>query len=244
VAVLSAGPDALLAGLAALETHGLRGFEPDHLDVLLPAATKATAPPRGVRVHRTTLLPPADIHRLGDPPSTSAARAVIDAAQWAPSDRAARTIVAAALQQRLVHPDRLRTTLARMPRARRRATVKDFLRYATAGADTPTEAAFVRMCRSEGFPEPSMRHPRLDTTGRRRYLDAYFPDFGLHVEIDGGHHTNAAEWWSDMHRQNTLWIAGDRVLRFPAWVIDSSPTEAAAQVRAALTQAGWRPPTP
>jgi len=242
-AVLSGGRSALLGGLSALETLGLRGFTTDRIDILLPSTARADASPPGVRPHRTTLLPPVDLHRFGDPPRTSPARSLIDAAQWAPSARTARAIVAAGLQQRLLHPAALRSTLARMPRAHRRALVTECLTYSAAGAETPTEAAFLKLCRRAHFPEPSMQHPRLDATGRRRYLDAYFTDYALHVEIDGKHHTDVRQWWSDMKRQNSLWIAGDRVLRFPAWVVEAEPAETTTQLRAALLAAGWLPPT-
>jgi very-short-patch-repair endonuclease len=83
---------------------------------------------------------------------------------------------------------------------------------------------------------------RADAGGRRRYLDAYFDEYGVHVEIDGGQHTEAGTWWADMKRQNDLWVAGDRVLRFPAWVVRTRPAEVATQTRAALVAAGWCPP--
>lgn len=245
VAVLGAGAGrvALLGGLSALETLGLRGFGSDRTDVLLPARFRSDAPPSGVVTHRTTHLPSAHLHRLGDPPGTTAERSLIDAAQWAPSDRAARTIVAAAMQQRLVLPDSLRSVLARMPRARRRALIAEMIDYAAVGVESATEADFLRLCRQQGYPEPLMRHPRTDAAGRKRYLDAYFADFKLHVEIDGGHHIEIQQWWTDMQRQNDLWIAGDRILRFPAWVITARPGDVASQLRAALTAAGWRSPT-
>ena len=44
-----------------------------------------------------------------------------------------------------------------------------------------------------------------------------------------------------MRRQNELWIPGDRVLRFPAWVVRERPSDVLAQVRAALIAAGWQP---
>jgi very-short-patch-repair endonuclease len=82
---------------------------------------------------------------------------------------------------------------------------------------------------------------RVDSSGRRRYLDAWFEEWQVHVEIDGGHHMDVRQWWADMKRQNDLWIPGDRVLRFPAWLVRERPAEVAAQVRAALLAAGWRP---
>ncbi len=61
----------------------------------------------------------------------------------------------------------------------------------------------------------------------------------MHVEIDGGQHTDAHTWWADMQRQNELWIPGDRVLRFPAWVVRARPAEVVGQMRAALAAGGW-----
>jgi very-short-patch-repair endonuclease len=73
----------------------------------------------------------------------------------------------------------------------------------------------------------------------RRYLDAYFDEWGVHVEIDGSQHFDARLAWADMRRQNELWIAGDRILRFPAWAIRHDPAQVVTQVRAALNAAGW-----
>jgi very-short-patch-repair endonuclease len=82
---------------------------------------------------------------------------------------------------------------------------------------------------------------RRDAAGRPRHIDAYWAEYQVHVEIDGWWHTEAGAWWTDMCRQNELWLAGDRVLRFPAWLIRRSPQTVAAQVRQALKAAGWRP---
>ena len=48
-------------------------------------------------------------------------------------------------------------------------------------------------------------------------------------------------YWADMRRQNAVWIAGERILRLPAWVVRNRPAEVVDQVRAALLAAGWRP---
>ena len=44
-----------------------------------------------------------------------------------------------------------------------------------------------------------------------------------------------------MRRQNELWISGERVLRFPAWLVRRDPIAVISQIRAALFAAGWRP---
>lgn len=81
---------------------------------------------------------------------------------------------------------------------------------------------------------------RDDSTGHRRYLDALFDGWQIHVEIDGGQHMDVRQWWADMKRQNELWVPGGRVLRFPSWAIRHRPAEVAAQLRAALAAVGSR----
>jgi hypothetical protein len=70
--------------------------------------------------------------------------------------------------------------------------------------------------------------------------DAYFDEFNVHVEIDGGQHTDVREWWADMRRQNAMGIHGRRVLRFPAWALRHDSNRVIADLRAALIAAGWR----
>jgi very-short-patch-repair endonuclease len=62
---------------------------------------------------------------------------------------------------------------------------------------------------------------------------------GVLVEIDGGQHVEVRHAWADMRRQNEIWIAGDRVLRFPAWAVRHDGETVMQQVRAALHAAGW-----
>jgi very-short-patch-repair endonuclease len=192
-----------------------------------------------VRIHRTSALPHTDRGTVDNLPCTVPARSVVDAAQWAITDEQAATIVAASVQQRLVTAVDVRLTLARMRRAHRRGLVDALLGDLAGGAGSLPEAEFLRICRKAGFPTPKLQVSRRDASGRRRYLDAYFEEYGVHVEIDGGQHREVTAWWADMKRQNDLWIAGDRVLRFPSWAVRSRPDEVSAQVRAALRAAGW-----
>ncbi|MGX6604119.1 hypothetical protein ACWKSP_18570 [Micromonosporaceae bacterium Da 78-11] len=163
-----AGKTALLGGLSALETVGFRGFLSDDVHVLLPARMRSDVPPLHVVPHRTSGVPDCDIHHLGDPPGTTPARSLVDAAQWARSEQTARAIVAAGFQQRLIRAADIRPVLSRMRRAHRRALVADMIGYATVGAESPAEADFLRLCRREHFPEPSLQHPRHDVQGRQR----------------------------------------------------------------------------
>jgi Protein of unknown function (DUF559) len=242
LAVLAAGAGrrGILAGVSALEMYGMRGYASDGFHVLMPAHRRDHNPPPGVVVHRTRVLAGDDLHRAAMPPCTMPARSVVDAAHWASSDDRARAVVAAAFQQRLVSGAEVANVLARLPRVRRRALIAATAADAATGTHSVPEAEFLRLCRRGGLPIPTRQAVRVDARGRRRWLDAYFEEWKLHVEIDGGQHTEVRQWWADMRRQNDLWVAGVRVLRFPAWVVRDRPTEVVDQVRAALTAAGWR----
>jgi hypothetical protein len=241
IAVLATGRGhALLAGLSALSRFGFRGYADRAVHVLLPARYRDTDPPRGVTVHRTGWLPGAEVHGRGRPPSTMPARSLVDAAQWAPNEDRARAIVAAAgYQQRLVTGDEVTRVLDGMRVVRRRALIRATAVDAAGGSHSVSEVEFLNLCRSAGLPVPSRQTVRLDASGARRYRDAYFEPFGVHVEIDGGQHMEVSAWWADMKRQNDMWIQGDRVLRFPAWTLRARPADVAAQLRAALLAAGW-----
>ncbi len=241
VAVLTAGTDAFLAGATAAAEHGVRLRHHRELHVLVPAERNATPmaghlpddmPP--VRIHRTTVLPPAHRH-AARPPRTSVARSVVDAAAWAGTDDAARTIIAASVQQRCVRPGDIRTVLTIQRRVRRRRLIDLTLADVEGGARALSEIDFLQLCRRHALPSPDLQQHRRDGYGRRRYLDAYWHAQRVHAEVDGAHHMEVEHWAADMLRQNALWIRGDRVLRFPAWLVRARPDEVAAQLRAALS---------
>ncbi|SCL62310.1 Transcriptional regulator, AbiEi antitoxin, Type IV TA system [Micromonospora yangpuensis] len=252
VAVLGAGDQALLSGLAAAQAGGLRGtWRYDTVDVLIPhpahPADLLRRLPLGlpaVRIRRTRVLPPQDRQR-GRPHRTSMARSLVDAAQWARTDDQAQEILAAGCQQRRVTSAALQSVLDRLPRARRRPLLRQTIRDIAGGAEALSEIDLVRLCRRYGLPVPEGQERRPDADGRTRFLDAYWRRWRLHVEVDGAHHMDVRNWAADLRRQNKVWIEGDRILRFTAFDVRRRPAEVAAQLRAALTAAGWSAdPTP
>ncbi|WP_331461309.1 DUF559 domain-containing protein [Micromonospora tarapacensis] len=234
IAVLAAGPAAVLGGLSAARAWGLRRYDTRLVHVLLPARHRARSMPPGVRVHRTTVLPEADILAVGRPRWTMPARSLVDAAQWASNDHEARAIIAAGFQQRLVAGDDVHRVLDRLPRAQRRNLIGRTAADAAGGAHSVPELDFLTLVRRAGLPEPTRQAVRRDAAGRRRYLDALFEEWRVHVEIDGGQHLDPATAWADMRRQNDLWQPGERVLRFPSWAIRHDPTNVVTQLREAL----------
>jgi very-short-patch-repair endonuclease len=238
IALLAAGEDAALAGLTAAALEGFRGYPCEHMHVLVPRGRRVTRMPQLV-VHQAGEPYEADVHPSRMPRRTRLARSLIDAAAWMPDDAGACAVVAAGVQQRLVRPGELRAALDRRPSLRRRRLLLRTIGDIDGGAQSLSEIDLVRLCRRHRLPRPSQQVARRDSEGRQRWLDAYWAEWGLHVEVDGAVHVEARQWWADMRRQNEVWIGGDRLLRFPAYVLRREPETVAAQVRAALRAAGW-----
>ncbi|MEU5939965.1 hypothetical protein ABZ807_12385 [Micromonospora sp. NPDC047548] len=189
VAVLAAGPDAVLAGATAATEAGVRGLRQDPLHVLVPAARRAArtvlrrmpidmAP---VILHRTSVLPGAHL-QLARPTRTTTARALVDAAGWARDVDEAQSTLAAGCQQRRVTPEEIRAVVDALPRAPRRQLIRQTLADIAGGAEALSEIDFVRLCRRHGLPRPELQHRRAEAAGRVRWLDAYWREWGLHVE--------------------------------------------------------------
>jgi very-short-patch-repair endonuclease len=119
--------------------------------------------------------------------------------------------------------------------------VAETVALAGLGAHAISELWLVDICRKYQLPLPDQQVRRTGPDGRARYLDAHWRRWRLHVEADGGWHLEVRTWWADMRRQNELWLEGERVLRFPGWVLHHEQAEVARQLRAALLAGGWRP---
>jgi very-short-patch-repair endonuclease len=242
VAVLWGGQGAVLAGLTAAKLDGLEGFprsgftdQPIHL--LVPACRSIQRkPPPGmsVSVHYSTMLGSGDVHPLRAPRRTRMARSLVDAAAWMGSDRGARAVLAAGVQQRLARPQDLLAVVTGNPRRPRRAMIRATLDDIAGGAQALSELDLIQLVRRHRLPEPDRQAPRRDPAGRRRWLDAVWETARLIVEVDGIHHLDAAQYWADMDRDNDFTLDGYRVLRFPAFVVRYRPGYVAGKIRAAL----------
>jgi hypothetical protein len=238
VAVLALGPQAVLGGLTAARLDGLTGFQAQGVHLVVPATRPVRTSLPGVVVHRSRVLGADDVHPLRRPARTRIARSLLDAAAWARSDDAARSILPAGVQQRLTRADHLAMVLARFPTIRRHALLASTLADIAGGAEALSELDFARLARRYRLPEPDRQAMRVDGQGRRRWLDAFWDEAGLVVEVDGLWHMEAAAWWADMRRENDLTISGLRVLRFPAFALRDSPGVVAGQIGAALGLTG------
>lgn len=233
VAIMHAGPRALLGGRSALLSHGLQNWDDGVVHVLVPKGTRVP-PLSWLRVQHTRRWP---TRAGGLVPRCDVARAAVDAAIRSPQPRTAVGLLAAVVQQRLAPAEWLADELAVAGRVRHRRLLLIALGDVAGGSHSMTELDFVRLCRRHDLPVPTRQVRRKDATGRVRYLDAAWilPDGRTVVaEIDGGLHLSPDHYWDDMARDNDNALRGDLGLRFPAVAIHLHEQLVAAQLRIAL----------
>lgn len=226
-AVFQGGPRAHLDGASALIAGGLERFTWERIRVSVP---------RGARVRRTALFEIRQTRRWSSDdlvefglPRTRPAVAAVRAALWAKTDKQAALVMTMAVQQGLVTPEQLGVELLRVRRDRRRLHLHAIANDLLDGSRSLGEIDVVRECLRRGLPPPRQQVLRRDGANRY-YLDLYWPDYGLIVEIDGIHHTWATNVVGDALRQNRLALDGDTVLRLPLLGLRLEPDAFFAQI--------------
>lgn len=234
-AVFQGGPRARLDGASALIASGLSRFSQEKIRVSVP---------RGAKVRRTSLFNirqtrrwVADDQMPGGIPRARPASAAIRAALWAKTDRQATLILTMVVQQGLTTVEELAKQALLIRRDKRRTLVQVLVLDLMDGATSLGEIDFVKECRRRGLPLPTQQVVRRGRGGRY-YLDMYWKEWRLVVEIDGIHHAWAENLVSDALRQNTISLQGDTVLRMPLLGFRVAPDEFFDQIAIALTAAG------
>lgn len=203
-AVWESGRLAALDGAAALLAHGLTGFTLDRIDVAIPHNARPHSVP-GVRPRRRREL--GDVNRNGLP-RLRVATAVINAARWATSERQASLLVSMTVQQRLIAPTSLLLEWQNTRGVPRLSGLDRVFRDVCAGAQSLGELDFAGLCRRIGMPEPRRQELRKGPNGTS-YLDCYWPEAQLHVEIDGRQHGEGLQHDDDTLRQNDVGLFDD-----------------------------------
>lgn len=236
-AVLQGGPRAQLDGAAALVAAGLRRDELARIRVSVP---------RGARVRRTprydvrqTRRWSADDRAPSGIPRTRPEVGAVRGALWARTDREATYLMTLAVHQGLVTAEKLGEQLLRIRRDKRRLLLHTVVLDLLGGARTLGEIDVARELSRRGLPPPDRQVLRRDAQNRS-YLDLYWRDYHLVVEVDGIHHTWAENVVGDALRQNALSLDGDTVLRLPLLGLRLQPEAFFAQIEAGLVAGGWR----
>lgn len=232
-AVWESGSGAVLDGVTALQAGGLEGWAEEQVHVSVPADRVAHRLD-GVALHR-----PRRTGALagGGLPRVRPEIAALNAAQWARSDRQAATVLAMTVQQGLVPPGRLLARWDSLLQARRRELLDGVIKDICDGAQSLGELDFAAMCRARGLPTPSRQFVRRDGKGRV-YLDVYWDDLKVHVEINGHQHYRGLAPVDDALRTNAVALGGAVCLQIPVLGLRLYPVAFMDQVAAALA----RPP--
>jgi very-short-patch-repair endonuclease len=236
-AVFQGGPRACLDGASALVAGGLVRFEVGRVRVSVPRGARVRRHPR-FDIRQTRRWAEEDIVRSGVP-RTRPAVAAVRAALWARTDREATYVLVLTVQQGLAPPRAIGEELLRVRRDARRLLLHSVVNELLDGARSLGELDVARELRRRGLPRPDRQVLRRDRDNRY-YLDLYWADFRLVLEIDGIHHAWADNVVGDALRQNALALAGDTVLRLPLLGLRLRPDDFFAQVEEALRDGGWR----
>ncbi len=233
-AVLEGGPRAYLDGASALVASGLERFTVEVVRVSVPPGVP-TRRGAGWVVLPTRRWRPDDRAPSGIPRARPAVAAV-RGALWARTDREASYLLTRVVQDGLARPEDLGAELIRVRRHRRRMLLHVVVNDLLDGGRAMGEVDLARMVRRRGLPPPARQVLRQDNRGRY-YLDFYWPDLGVVVEVDGIHHAWATNVVGDALRHNSLALDGDTVLRLPLLGLRLQPEEFLDQIEAALTAA-------
>jgi very-short-patch-repair endonuclease len=237
-AVFQGGPRACLDGAAALVAGGLERFTVDRIRVSVPRGAQCRRT-RAYDIRQTRRLHTDDVVGTGIP-RTRPAVAAVRAALWASSERQATYLLTLTVQQGMARPEDLGTEALRIRRDKRRTLVHAVINELIDGARSLGELDVGRELRRRGLPSPSRQSLRRDRRGRY-FLDLYWADWHLVVEVDGLHHAWVENVVADALRQNSLAIAGDTVLRLPLLGLRLQPDEFFNQIEEALLVNGWSP---
>jgi len=224
-------PDAaVFTGRTAAWLHGLDIPPCKPIEAAVPS-TYSTSRLVGVVVRRRSISATETSIRRGLP-VTSAVRTIADlACRLSLTDAVA--FLDAALHGRLVHGGALCDWASRHAGCRGVRRLKRALGLADPAAESVMETRLRLLLVLAGLPHPRSQVSLRDDLGL--FLarpDLYYPDARLAIEYDGATHRESLA--ADNRRQNRMFDAGYRLLRFTAGDVLDTPAAVVSMVRRAL----------
>lgn len=216
----------MIAGLNAASYHGLRGWGRDEVTVLV-GNPMSFEPLDGFRFLRTR-RPKELLLSRGELPVAKAEPALLLFASRERSIRTALGSLAAATQQKLTTPDRLRDWVGTLRPLRRADQIRAFLDDLDGGAQSLAEVDALHLFREWGIARPDTQKPRRDRAGTQRYTDCEWKladGRTLVLEIDGGFHDDALQAMSDRRRNRKLTTPTRTVVACSSFELRHEPFE-------------------
>jgi very-short-patch-repair endonuclease len=204
----------------------------DIVDVLIPA-TRHRRNVEFVVVHRTRRLPP---HVCFEGPIQFAfpARAVADAVRDLHDLADVRAIVASAVQSKRCTIAQLEAELRDGP-MHGSALLRAALYEVNQGARSGPEGALFRLLRRARLPKPKLNARLYAGDELIARPDAWWPEFGVAVEVDSREwHLLPEHWETTMRRRSRMSAFGITVLNFSPRQIRDEPEQVIAAIRDAI----------
>ena len=238
-ALVYAGPDAVITGPAALANYEIRGPKFRRVDVLIPHERERQS--RGfVAIHRTRRMPTTvavDLALQFAP----AERAVADTVRQLDGVAEARAVVAAAIQQRRCTIEQLAAELRAGP-IRGSARLRSVLAEVIDGIRSAPEGDLRDLIRASGLPQPLFNATLLLNGKFLARPDAWWPDYGVAVEVDSREwHLLPEHWEQTMARHRRMSAAGINVLHVSPRQLRDQSAGLLGEIEAAL-QSGRKLP--
>lgn len=241
-ALAFAGPDAVVTGLTALHSYGLRAGGTPSVDLLVPMARQRKS--HGyARIERTRRLPQPTV-RSGVP-YAPVARAVVDACRRLERLDDVRELVAEAVQRRLCTVSQLGVEIGAAAR-QRTALGHAALAEIGAGIRSVAEARAREVYRRHGVPQPEWNVTLVDGNGDLIAVpDGYWRALAAALQIDSlAWHLAPSSYKRTQQRQRALTVSGVLVLPVAPSFILEDETGFVDQTRALLIEASRREPPP
>jgi hypothetical protein len=238
-AMLYAGPDSVVTGLAAVRQHHIRGPVTELIDVLVPASRRRRDADF-VRLHRTTHLP-TRVWQLGPLRYALPARAVADAVRDLTSLRDVRAMVADAVQRSHCRVPDLSTELNAGPSVGSKL-FREALTDVADGIRSAAEGDLKDLLTKAGLPMPLFNAAIYDGDGTFiARPDAWWPERGVALEVDSHEwHLSPHDHTRTLERQRRMGKHGIVVLPFTPREIRTQPADVINTIRHAL-ETGRRP---
>jgi hypothetical protein len=240
-ALLRAGPGAVLSHETAAEVHHLVDKPAAKIHITVPASHDPArrSPIRGVIIHRSRNvvsepLPPWQL------PRTPIAETVLDLIESTKTSDDAFAWLTRAVSRDLVHPGMLIAALSTRKRMRRRRWLLEALTDIADGIMSPIELRYVRdVERAHGLPR-ARRQVRRELDGGVRYLDNFYEEFHLCVEIDGRLTHPPEQKWRDADRDSDNLFRDDvQTIRLGLRHLTSGRCVQAAKLAKLFIRRGW-----
>jgi hypothetical protein len=236
-AVLRAGPQAVLSHQTAAELDGFAPRPSVLIHVTVPLAQHMAQVP-GMAVHRSGRLDLAR-HPARTPPRTRIEETALDLAQLARTFDDAFGWISRACCGRLTTPLLIRAALQSRSRIRWRAQLELALCDIADGVMSPLEHRYVDdVERAHGLPT-AKRQVLIIRDSRPQYLDNFYEELGIGVELDGQAYHPTEQRWRDIGRDNALAVDGIQVLRYGWADVVGRACAVAIQFGEVARKRGW-----